>query len=73
MSTPSLGRLALSIVHQASPMRVTLELGAGGWKTAACVWCVAVGSVGILGHGVTAAIALGVLGISTFVVAIVHD
>jgi len=63
MSTLSLSRLALSAHRQLGPVQVSVRLFATGRATAACIWCTAVGSVGVLGHGATAAIALGVLGL----------
>ena len=62
MSTPSLGRLAHSVGQHLALVRVTLRLGAADWAAAACVWCVAVGCIGILGHGEDGRLALGVLG-----------
>jgi hypothetical protein len=47
-----------------APMHLTFRLAAAGWTAAACVWCAAVGSVGILGQGPAALVALGVLGVS---------
>jgi hypothetical protein len=43
-------------------VRLDLQLRAAGRSTTACVWCIAVGSVGVLGHGVAGDLAIAVLG-----------
>ena len=48
---------------------INLQLGAGGWAAAACVWCVAVGFVGVWDDGPTAALAVDVLGLAALVAA----
>jgi len=62
MSTPLLNHAAGWLNHRPW-VRVELQLRAAGPATAACVWCIAVGSVGILGHGVAGDVAIGVLGV----------
>jgi hypothetical protein len=64
MSPFLVGRVTGGLVHSLAPLRLTFRLAAAGWTAVACVWCAAVGSVGILGQGLAAIIALSVLGAS---------
>jgi hypothetical protein len=70
MSPLLLGRLARGLGRSLAPMRLTVRLAAAGWTAAACVWCAAVSSVGILGQGLTAGLALAVLGASALAAAL---
>ena len=47
-----------------APIQVTLVATAEGRCTVACVWCLTVAGLGALGHGLVAALSVGVLAVA---------